>query len=158
MADGYIGSFEAKYTYNFWRPITAIREGDTDGNNDTHGDPAWTPLATTPPIPDHDSAHSVEGGAAAAVLMQVFGDARFRFQTCSTSLPPGSTCNDPAPVRRSYASFSEAALENGLSRERAGSDIYYSGLTGPMLLDRCGPRKLGVTSNWGVNGGRIVER
>ena len=62
-ADGYIGSFYAKYYYKYWRPITAIRLGDTDGNPDTVGDPTWTPLLDTPPPPDYDSAHSVEGGA-----------------------------------------------------------------------------------------------
>jgi hypothetical protein len=52
LADGYIASFEAKYLYNFWRPITAIREADADDNDATTGDPSWTPLVTTPPIPD----------------------------------------------------------------------------------------------------------
>jgi len=120
LADGYIASWAAKYSYNFWRPITAIREGDADGNNDTIGNPAWTPLATTPPIPDHDSGHSVAGGASAEVLERFFGSARFSFRTCSTSLLPGSTCNDPSPVYRSFGSFSEAAQENGLSRIYVG--------------------------------------
>jgi len=115
-ADGYIGSFQAKYQYRFWRPVTAIHEADTDGNNDTTSDKTWTPLVVTYPIPDHDSAHSVEGGAGAEVLERFFGNARIPFRTCSTSLPVGSTCNDPSPVYRSYTSFSQAALENGLSR------------------------------------------
>jgi PAP2 superfamily len=120
LADGYIGSFEAKYLYNFWRPITAIREADMDGNDATTGDPGWTPLVITPPIPDHDSGHSVEGAAAAEVLERFFGKSDLGFQTCSTSLPAGSKCNDPSPVYRSYASFSQAALENGLSRIYVG--------------------------------------
>lgn len=120
MADGYIGSFEAKYLYNFWRPITAIREADTDGNDATTGDSAWTPLVTTPPIPDHDSAHAVEGAAAAEVLGLFFGKSDFAFRTCSTGLPSGSRCNDASPVYRSYAGFSQAALENGLSRIYVG--------------------------------------
>jgi hypothetical protein len=115
LADGYIGSFEAKYDFNFWRPVTAIHEGDADGNNDTTGDPSWTPLRPTPPIPDHDSGHAVEGGAGAEVLERVFGE-RFRFRTCSSALPVGSRCSDPVPVYRFYNSFSQAALENGLSR------------------------------------------
>ena len=68
LADGYISSFAQKYAQEFWRPITAIRLGDTDGNKRTTADPGWTPLLTTPPVPDHDSAHAVEGGAAAMVL------------------------------------------------------------------------------------------
>lgn len=120
LRDGYIGSWEAKYTHNFWRPVTAIREGNADGNDDTVGDPAWNPLATTPPIPDHDSGHGVAGGAAAEVLGNVFEGRFFRFRASSTSLPAGSTCGDATPVYRNYASFAQAALENGLSRIYVG--------------------------------------
>jgi hypothetical protein len=120
LTDGYIGSFETKYLYNYWRPVTAIQTADTDGNPDTTVDPTWTPLVTTPPIPDHDSAHSVEGGAAAQVLLRFFGTDHISFETCSLTLPPGSTCNDAAMVTRSFASFSEAAEENGVSRILVG--------------------------------------
>ena len=120
LADGYISSFDTKYHYNYWRPITAIREAATDGNSDTSADPTWTPLVTTPPMPDYDSAHSVEGGAAAQVLKRFFGTDTVSFSTCSTTLPAGSTCNDPSPVFRSYATFSQAAEENGLSRILVG--------------------------------------
>ena len=116
MADGYIGSWEGKYHYKFWRPITAIREGDSDGNPDTSGDPTWTPLGFTYPMPDHDSAHSVEGGAAAEVLKRFFGTDRVRFRNCSMTLPAGKKCTDAAPTLRSFRSFTEAANENGLSR------------------------------------------
>jgi hypothetical protein len=120
LADGYISSFEAKRHYNFWRPITAIRLGNSDGNAKTIGDETWTPLATTPPITDHDSGHSVQGGAAAEVLMRFFGTDHVRFRTCSLTLPVGSTCDSARPVRRSYRSFSQAAEENGLSRILVG--------------------------------------
>jgi hypothetical protein len=120
LTDGYIGSLETKYLYNYWRPVTAIQTADTDGNPDTMVDPTWTPLVTTPPIPDHDSAHSVEGGAAAQVLLRFFGTDHISFETCSLTLPPGSTCNDAAMVTRSFASFSEAAEENGVSRILVG--------------------------------------
>jgi hypothetical protein len=120
MADGYVGSFEAKYLYNYWRPVTAIREADSDGNPNTSADPTWTPLVPTPPIPDHDSAHAVQGGASSEVLRRVFGTDRIAFGTCSLTLPPGSTCTDPSPVTRRYVSFSEAADENGLSRILVG--------------------------------------
>ena len=116
MADGYIGSWEGKYHYKFWRPITAIREADTDGNPDTAGDPGWTPLGFTYPMPDHDSAHSVEGGAAAEVLKRFFGTDRVRFRNCSMTLPAGKKCTDATPTLRSFRSFTEAANENGLSR------------------------------------------
>ena len=116
LADGYIGSFDTKYHYNYWRPVTAIQTADTDGNPNTSADPTWTPLVPTPPIPDYDSAHSVEGGAAAKVLKRFFGTDHISFRTCSLTLPPGSTCTDPTPVLRRYTSFSHAAAENGLSR------------------------------------------
>ena len=120
LADGYIGSLDSKYHYNYWRPITAIREAATDGNPLTSADPTWTPLVDTPPVPDYDSGHSVEGGAAAQVLKQFFGTDRIRFRTCSTTMPAGQNCQDASPVLRSYRSFSEAAEENGLSRILVG--------------------------------------
>ncbi len=120
VADSDIGTFDSKYHYNYWRPITAIRAAATDGNPDTSADPTWTPLLDTPPIPDYDSGHSVEGGAGAQVLKRFFGTDTVSFTTCSTTLPAGSTCNDASPVTRSYSSFSQAADENGLSRILVG--------------------------------------
>jgi len=120
LADGYIGSFEAKRHYNFWRPVTAIREGDTDGNPATAGDPTWTPLVPTPPITDHDSGHSTEGGAAAEVLRLFFHDDAIAFSICSFTLLAGSRCNEPGAIFRSFASFSEAEAENGVSRILVG--------------------------------------
>jgi hypothetical protein len=128
MADGYIGSFATKYldpdTKLFWRPVTAIREGSADGNPSTTGDPSWTPLRTTPPIPDYDSAHATEGGAAAAVLAAFFGD-RTHFSACSISEPASdNSCIDPnnaAPqLVREFRSFSQAAQENAVSRIYVG--------------------------------------
>ena len=120
LTDGYIGTFETKYHYNYWRPVTAIRLAATDGNRETVADPAWTPLRETPPIPDYDSGHAVQGGAAAAVLQRVFGTDDLRFSTCSTTLPTGSRCDDAAPAIRTCWSFSQAAEENGLSRILVG--------------------------------------
>ena len=120
LADGYIGSWDTKYHYSFWRPVTAIHTADTDGNPDTLGDPTWTPLQLTYPIPDYDSGHSVQGGTAAQVLKEFFGTDNISFTACSLTLPAGSRCTDPTPVIRSYASFSQAAEENGLSRILVG--------------------------------------
>jgi hypothetical protein len=116
LADGYIASWRAKFEYRFWRPVTAIQMADTDGNPNTGADPTWTPLQLTYPMPDHDSAHSVQGGAAAEVLKQFFGRDDIAFSACSLTLPAGSRCTDPVPVLRSYGSFSEAAAENAESR------------------------------------------
>jgi hypothetical protein len=117
MADGYVGSFETKYHYNYWRPVTAIRTADTDGNQDTTEDPTWTPLQLTYPIPDYDSAHSVEGAAAAGVLKGFFGTDHISFSACSLSLPlVQEQCGGASEVLRRYKSFSQAAKENGESR------------------------------------------
>jgi hypothetical protein len=59
MADATIATFDAKYTYSFWRPVTAIRAADTDGNPATDLDPTWTPLIVTPAHPEYPSAHSI---------------------------------------------------------------------------------------------------
>lgn len=120
LADGYVATFATKYRYNFWRPVTAIREAEDDGNDRTVADPSWTPLLPRPPIPDHDSGHSVEGGAAAQVLKRFFRTDHVAFSTCSLTLPPGFTCADASPVLRSFTSFTQAAEENGLSRILVG--------------------------------------
>lgn len=120
LADGYIASWEAKYHYSFWRPVTAIHTAENDGNPNTLGDPAWTPLQLTYPIPDYDSGHSVQGGTAAQVLKEFFGTDNISFTACSLTLPIGSRCTDPSPVTRSYTSFSQASEENGLSRILVG--------------------------------------
>jgi membrane-associated phospholipid phosphatase len=73
MADGSIATFDTKYHYNFWRPVTAIRAGDTDGNNRTEPDPDWLPLIATPAFPSYPSAHATLSGAARAVLERAFG-------------------------------------------------------------------------------------
>ena len=67
MADGFIGGFEAKYHFNYWRPATAIRENAGD-----HGHTSWLSDLDTPPVPDYPSTHTVLGAAAAAVLAAVF--------------------------------------------------------------------------------------
>jgi hypothetical protein len=116
LADGYIAHFDTKYLYNFWRPITAIRAGDTDGNPDTVADPAWTSFLVTPNIPDYPSGHSTVGAAAAAiVLARFFGD---------DEIPSTSTSGAPFPgITRSFTSFSQAAQENADSRVFVG--IYF---------------------------------
>jgi hypothetical protein len=73
IADGLIASWDAKYTYEFWRPITAIRLHDADGDGNPD-DPEWEPLLQTPPFPEYTAGHSCVAGAAAAVLSAYFGE------------------------------------------------------------------------------------
>jgi hypothetical protein len=74
-ADGFIAVFDAKYTYNFWRPVTAIRNGDIDGNDATERDALWEPFIVTPLHPEYPCAHCISEASAAAVLSAIFGDA-----------------------------------------------------------------------------------
>jgi hypothetical protein len=120
MTDGYIGTWDAKYHYRFWRPVTAIRLADIDGNPATTADPTWTPLLENPPIPDYDSGHAVEGGTAAQVLKRFFETDKMSFSACSFTLPVGQRCTDALPTLRHFTSFSQAADENAVSRIYVG--------------------------------------
>jgi hypothetical protein len=111
MADSAIAVFDAKYAYFFWRPVTAIRAADTDGNPDTSADPTWTPLIVTPSHPSYPAFHAILSEAAAQALASFFGTDHVSFTATSESLPG---------VERSYKKFSEAAREAGLSRIYAG--------------------------------------
>ena len=79
-ADALIACFDAKYHYAFWRPITAIRAGDTDGNDATIGDPAWSPLLPgTPNHPEYPSAHSCITPAGGLVIARFLGTPEIDF-------------------------------------------------------------------------------
>jgi len=73
MDDGLIAVFDAKYTYNLWRPITAIRNGDVDGNDATERDPSWTPFIDTPMHPEYPCAHCIVSASLGAVLQAELG-------------------------------------------------------------------------------------
>ena len=73
MDDALTAVFDAKYTYNFWRPITAIRNGDTDGNDATERDPSWTPFIDTPMHPEYPCAHCIVSASLGAVLEAELG-------------------------------------------------------------------------------------
>lgn len=73
MADALIAVFEAKYTFNTWRPVTAIRNAAIAGNAGIQTDEAWEPMMVTPPHPEYPSAHCIAVGAAEVVLQQFFG-------------------------------------------------------------------------------------
>ena len=130
VADSYFSSLDSKYFYNFWRPITAVRLADTDGNPDTAGDPTWQTFdPVTPPVPDYPSAHASAGGAAAAVLRGVFASDDIAFSQTSTSLPG---------VTRTYAKLSLAATENNLSRIYVGYHFRLATDEGLKMGDQLG--------------------
>ncbi len=140
MADGYIGTFETKYHYRFWRPVTAIRLAAIDDNPATIADPTWTPLVQTPPIPDYDSGHAVEGGTAAEVLKQFFKTDEMSISACSFTLPAGQTCSDASPTLRHFTSFSQAADENAVSRIYVGFHFRDAVETGTRHGEKIGRR------------------
>lgn len=121
MADAGIACFEAKYRFRFWRPYTAIRRAEEDGNRFTEPDKNWLPLLWTepgvlpqpfliPPIPDYPSAAATISAAAAEVFIRNFGD-RQRFEATSPTRPG---------VTRRFESFTQAAKESGMSRFYGG--------------------------------------
>lgn len=104
MADAQIACWDSKYFYNFWRPITAIRLGDQDGNPATTVDPDWQPLINTPNFPEYPSGHADISGAIAHMLRLYFGSDELTFQmTTTNALAPQKT--------RTFTSFSQAEQE-----------------------------------------------
>jgi hypothetical protein len=110
IADAAIACWDAKYTYVFWRPITAIQLADTDGNPATDPDPSWTPLLVTPNFPEYPSAHATVSPAAAVVLQSLIGDSG-PF-TLDSEILPG--------VLHTFNSFAEAADEAFVARIYGG--------------------------------------
>jgi PAP2 superfamily len=100
-ADAAISCWDDKAHWGFWRPITAIREADTDGNPATDPDPGWLPLVATPPYPDHPSGHGCVSSSIVESLRDFFGTDRAEFSV--TSATSGTT--------RSFTRFSQAIEE-----------------------------------------------
>ena len=123
FADSAIAMYDAKYHYQLWRPVTAIRLADTDGNPATVGDPTWTPLAVTAADPSYPGAHSTISAAGAAVLWAFFGD-RDDIRVSSSALPG---------VVRTFDGYSDVATEAGLSRIFAGQHTRIDHQAGKQL-------------------------
>ena len=117
MADAAICAWDAKFAYNNWRPVTAIRNADLDGNDLTEPDVAWSSFIGTPPFPDYVSGHSTFSGAAATVLALFYGTDKVSFTTGSDFLPG---------VTRSFTSFSQAADEAARSRVYGGIHFQFA--------------------------------
>jgi membrane-associated phospholipid phosphatase len=129
MADAAIASWDTKYAYNLWRPITGIRAGDTDGNPNTSGVPNWSPLGApasnnngtnfTPPFPAYSSGHATLGAAVFRSIANFYGTDAIQFEFTSDEFN-GVTVDQSGLTRpvvtRSYSSLSQATEENGQSR------------------------------------------
>lgn len=124
MADAGIACWDAKYVYQFWRPITAITLADLDGNPATEVDSTWTPLlVVTPSHPEYISGHSTVSGSAATVLANFFGD-KNSFLIDSEKMPG---------VWRAFPSFSAAVLEIHNARVFGGIHYRFSCVEGSAV-------------------------
>jgi hypothetical protein len=124
-ADCLIAGYGAKYRYNFWRPVTAIRNGADDGNPQTAGDPTWNSYLETPSHPEYPSLHAVLCAAWAEIFARFFGTDRFSFTMTSAKPYPGIT--------RSFKSFSQSAQESADSRIYAGVHFRSSSRDGLVI-------------------------
>jgi hypothetical protein len=102
-ADARIACWDAKYAFNFWRPVTAIQRADEDGNPATQADPAWTPLVATPTFPEYVSGHTTVSGAMSTVLRLLFDDDPGVAFTATSPTDPG--------FERHWTTFSEGLRE-----------------------------------------------
>ncbi|MEZ4701298.1 MAG: vanadium-dependent haloperoxidase [Rhodothermales bacterium] len=109
LYDLYLVSFESKYAYDTWRPYTAIRQADEDGNPATEKDPDWQPEMVTPPWPEYPSAHAAVGAGGAEIVAAVYGTPMVGFTMASVTAPEGQP-------NRTYASLDAAADDCADSR------------------------------------------
>ncbi|MGE0825831.1 MAG: vanadium-dependent haloperoxidase [Candidatus Binatia bacterium] len=122
-ADAAITCWDSKYTYVFWRPITAIQEGDNDGNPKTIGDPNWQPLINTPSFPEYTSGHVTYSGAVGRILKLFFKTDKVPFTvTSSNPLAEHKT--------RTYTRFSYAVEETIDARVYSGIHFRNSDVVG----------------------------
>jgi membrane-associated phospholipid phosphatase len=135
LADAGIAAWDAKYAYDCWRPVTAIRRADEDGNAATAADAAWSSLITTP-HPEYVSGHSTFSAAAAAVLTDLFGEVPF---ATTSEILPG--------VSRSFDGFWDAALGAGRSRIYGGIHFEYANAAGRRLGEDVAERALDAVAD-----------
>jgi len=126
-ADALICTFDASFHYKFWRPITAIREGDTDGNTDTEGDISWNAVTAgraIPPLPPYPSGYASAGRAGAEICKKFFGTDNKSY-TVGSYTSPGT--------ERSYTSFSQLATDMALSRIYVGHNFRNDNIAGDKM-------------------------
>jgi hypothetical protein len=125
MADAWIGCWDAKYHYNFWRPVTAIQQGDSDRRADTLGDPGWLPYRTTPNHPEYPGAHACVSTAASYALARYFRRDRTHF--------PMDGIVDGARYVHEFDRYSDAGEEARVARIFGGMHYYFSNDAGERL-------------------------
>lgn len=113
MADAGITAWDTKFHYVFWRPITAIQNGDNDGNPNTDGDPGWQPLIASPPYPEYTSGANNVTGAITRILRRFFG-------TNEITFPVTTTVPQAVQQTRMYRKFTDAANDVVIARVYEG--------------------------------------
>jgi hypothetical protein len=129
-ADAYIAVMDAKYLFEFWRPITAIRNGDNDDNPATERDASWQPLGATPLHPEYPCAHCIHSAAFAAVAEAVLGTADVPELAMTSSAAPG--------VTRRWTNLWAYADEVAASRIWAGFHYRFSNRAGQEMGRKIG--------------------
>ena len=132
-SDAFIGCMNAKYTFNFWRPVTAIQEGDTDGNPETIADLNWMPLATTPNHPEYPAAHGCVTGAVTNIVAAYFGTRKLSLHVTATYPVPPALGGGTATSTRSYNSTDDLLNEVQAARIYGGMHFAHSILQGTVL-------------------------
>jgi hypothetical protein len=127
--DAYIAVFDAKYHYNFWRPITAIRNADLTGNKATPRDPSWLPLGTTPMHPEYPCAHCITSGAVSAVLEGAIGEIAGAVTLTSPTAPS---------VTRRWTQLQDYRNEVAAARTYGGFHYRFSNLAGTDMGTKIG--------------------
>jgi hypothetical protein len=125
LTDAIIAVLDAKYHYNFWRPITAIRNGDTDDNPATEREETWQPIATTPMHPEYPCAHCIQSGSVAGIVKAALG---------SMEIPEIAMTSPTAPgVTRRWTSMTALAEEIANARVWAGFHYRFSTRVGTRM-------------------------
>lgn len=123
QADSAIVCWEAKFRYNFWRPVTAIQRADEDENPATTADPNWQQYLNAPPFPSYTSGHSTFSKASSVILARYFGTDALSFSASSDSLPG---------IFRTFTSLSACADEVGMSRIYGGFHFQFDNREGKI--------------------------
>jgi PAP2 superfamily len=130
MDDALVAVFDAKYTYNLWRPVTAIRNGDLDGNDATERDPGWTPFIDTPMHPEYPCAHCIVSASLGAVLEAELGGRPSPKLSSASSTAGGAV--------RTWASVGEFVQEVAVARIYDGVHYRNSAEVGSAMGKKIG--------------------
>jgi hypothetical protein len=131
--DAVIGCLNAKYHFNSWRPVTAIQEGDTDGNPDTIADSSWLPLATTPNHPEYPAAHGCVTAAVTSIIEGYLGTKNVRLKVTTTYGIPPALGGGTKTETRTFTSTKDLLKEVQVARIYGGMHFHHSIIQGTVL-------------------------